>query len=463
MFNLVQALKTLFLYSQNKKETVEEYGCNFRALWETVEPFGGSPGVHQGMIEGMLKDPNRVRNVSSPTAAEIRDAEQDASEAVKAALLISGANKAKFGRLKDELANNYLLGTDQYPDTYEKAMRILGNYQTGGRPNRPYRMDGTESGVAFIQRGGRGRGQGGRREGAGPSTPTNVKVDTGGGDGNSMATGSGDQASSGASKRTNRAGDLHCYNCGKTDHWAYECPDLTTEQQAQLHMHIEADGDEGEGPQEGHQLLNVSMLQGHGLPDNRAYLNGCSTVTAFKADKYLQGLKTVRDGIKINCNAGAVTTNEQGRFGKLRVWYIPNGIANIFSMQELEQHYRITYDSRDGYYQVHTPKGTVKFCKDEQGLPYIDLNESAQEAATMLVQLGSGKDGGASKQQTMLVETVRGNFEGFTKNEVLRAKQARRAQTMMGNPSEKDYKGVVSNHIISNCPIKPYTVRPLPV
>jgi hypothetical protein len=53
----------------------------------------------------------------------------------------------------------------------------------------------------------------------------------------------------------------------------------------------------------------------------------------------------------------------------------------------------------------------------------------------------------------MLIETVRGNFEGFTKNEILRAKQARRAQTMMGNPSEKDYKGVVSNHLISNCPV----------
>ena len=57
VFNLVQALKTLFLYSQNDKETVEQYGRNFRALWETVEAFRGSPGVHQGMIDGMLKDP----------------------------------------------------------------------------------------------------------------------------------------------------------------------------------------------------------------------------------------------------------------------------------------------------------------------------------------------------------------------------------------------------------------------
>ncbi len=56
VFNLVHALKTLFLYSQNNKETVKQYGQNFRALWETVEAFGGSPRLHHGMIDGMLKD-----------------------------------------------------------------------------------------------------------------------------------------------------------------------------------------------------------------------------------------------------------------------------------------------------------------------------------------------------------------------------------------------------------------------
>jgi hypothetical protein len=37
---------------------------------------------------------------------------------VKTALLISGANKRQYGRLKDKLANSYLLGTDQYRNTY---------------------------------------------------------------------------------------------------------------------------------------------------------------------------------------------------------------------------------------------------------------------------------------------------------------------------------------------------------
>ena len=140
-------------------------------------------------------------------------------------------------------------------------------------------------------------------------------MEGGGGDASTVTTGSGDQAAGTSGKRVNRAGDSHCYNCGKTDHWAYECPDLTAEQQAQLHMHIEAEGEGPEEQQEGHQLLNVSMVQGEALPDNRAYLDGCSTVTAFKTDKYLKGIKTVRNGIKIKCNAGAVTTNEMGSYG----------------------------------------------------------------------------------------------------------------------------------------------------
>ena len=100
----------------------------------------------------------------------------------------------------------------------------------------------------------------------------------------------------------------------------------------------------------------------------------------------------------------------------------------------------------------------MKFHKDKQGLPFINLDGSAQEAAKMLMQLEMSQhtmmvQTANNKDHEMLVKTVGGNFEGFTKNKVLRAKQACCAQVMMGNPSKKDYKGVVSNRLISNCPI----------
>ncbi len=48
VFNLVQVLKMLFLYTQGEKDTMEEFRHNFQSLWETVEASGGSPGVHKG-------------------------------------------------------------------------------------------------------------------------------------------------------------------------------------------------------------------------------------------------------------------------------------------------------------------------------------------------------------------------------------------------------------------------------
>jgi len=126
------------------------------------------------------------------------------------------------------------------------------------------------------------------------------------------------------------------------------------------------------------------------------------------------------------------------------VWYLPDGIANIFSVHELEQSYRITHDSWEGYYVVHTPKGEVRFYKDEQGLPYIDLRKSNSEATMMLLQREIHEREEILDEEMSYIQMVGGNYKGYTKREVTQAKEARRAQAMMGNLSEKDYKGMVS-------------------
>jgi hypothetical protein len=51
------------------------------------------------------------------------------------------------------------------------------------------------------------------------------------------------------------------------------------------------------------------------------------------------------------------------------------------------------------------------------------------------------------------MQTVRENYEGFTKKDVIKAKEDRQAQGLIGNPSKKDFKGMVSNHLIPNCPV----------
>jgi hypothetical protein len=248
-------------------------------------------------------------------AAQVKAAEEELSEKVKAALLISGADRRHYGGLKDSLANNYLLGSDHYPDTFGKAMGILGNYQMT-KVSAPYRASPNNTGVAFLQRGGRG----GRRAGHGGQAGCGDKTKVGddGGDSNNVSTITGKTGES--STKTNSKGESHCFNSGGTTHWAYECPQLSGERQAQLHMNLDTQ-EEGKGQpaENGHQLLHVSLTQGGDLPDDRAYLDVCLTVRAFKNEWFLKKIQTVKGGININCNAGAVTTNKKGKFGWLNV------------------------------------------------------------------------------------------------------------------------------------------------
>jgi hypothetical protein len=67
VFNLVQSVRMLFLvYTLGKKDSVEEYGRNFCSLRDTVEAFGGSPGVHKGMVDAMLLDTKEWRSPTTP-------------------------------------------------------------------------------------------------------------------------------------------------------------------------------------------------------------------------------------------------------------------------------------------------------------------------------------------------------------------------------------------------------------
>ena len=196
-------------------------------------------------------------------------------------------------------------------------------------------------------------------------------------------------------------GDSHCYHCGGEGHWANECPELAEEQQAQLHVTVEGTSKEDkQGGQTAHQFFHSCMVQGEDLPDWRAYLDGCSMVTVFKSKKHLKNIHTVAGGVKISCNARNLKTNQLGEYGTMKVWYIPEGIAYIFSMYELEKIHRITCISWEGYYVVHTQNGPVKFYKDENGLLYINLEDSEEDAATLLVQMGS------EEAATAFVQTV---------------------------------------------------------
>ena len=153
MFNLVQSLKTLFLYTQSEKDTVEEYVRNFRSLWEMMEAFGGSPGVHQRLVDTEL----RRRGITNPSDSQAEAAANVAIEQVKAALLISGADRHKFSKLKDKLANDYLLG---FGEGGEDSIQLPEHQHPDTLQGEPQRHRGGVPPARGTRRQGRPRGDG---------------------------------------------------------------------------------------------------------------------------------------------------------------------------------------------------------------------------------------------------------------------------------------------------------------
>ncbi len=64
-----------------------------------------------------------------------------------------------------------------------------------------------------------------------------------------------------------------------------------------------------------------------------------------------------------------------------------------------------------------------------------------------------------SKVEWMLINTVQENVEGFTRHKVEKANEVQRLQGMIGNPTKREYAGMVHETHITNCPVTVHDVN----
>ncbi len=171
---------------------------------------------------------------------------------------------------------------------------------------------------------------------------------------------------------------------------------------------------------------------------NRNYvlLNNQSTINQIANPSLLVNIRKAKSLIMVHRNNGLLYTNLEGDLGGITMYHNPYEIANVLSLESTKAKHRVTYDSwdHDGVFKVHTKEGIVEFKPSEKGLHYHDTS----------------KDN--SNFECMLVNTVRDNFKGHTKHNIAKAKEARRLQ-MVENPTDKEFKGMVRERLITNCPV----------
>lgn len=444
VFTMVQMARLVCLYRQDRNQSNEDYKECFESLWDAFEQQGGCLTHHPGLIadRALLIGRDEGRNV--PNDADRALARTEIAAKVKAGFMLSGADDGRFDELKKHLENKFTIKKDDgYPDDTVELLSMMNNYRPSSQkkwqPPRVNRDDG-EDGVNFAQGGEEGReeeqeqGQPGvnmmqrRADGSaerGAGRPRRGKKKA------KAAQSNADPAKEKA-KRDNEASPEAekpptCIHCGGA-HEVAECPDLTDEQLGQILLQLDAieaeKRAEDDGLIEGGSLVQDRETAGvrtAGLCKKYLYLDTCTTDDQMADATYLTKIHRVKNPLNLHCNAGTSRTSEKGYLGSTLFWLDRQGIANVVSLRTLEARFKVTYDStrRGGAFVCHTPDGEIVFDRcPKTGFPYIDLDDHGSDNAVMLVQ------------------TVRKNFEGYTRREIEKAIEARRLQARTGHPSE---------------------------
>lgn len=180
------------------------------------------------------------------------------------------------------------------------------------------------------------------------------------------------------------------------------------------------------------------MQQGRAkLPQQWLLLNSCSTINIISNRRLLRDLQPAKNPILVHCSAGIVQLMQQGRlldYPEL-VWYHPNGIANILSLNKTSQYYHVTMDTKtDPNITVHIHKGnTIVFRPCHRGLYHDRIPNRATQ-----------------KNMWSIMQTVEQNKEGYTNREITRARTARKLHNILMFPSKRTCRNAVQT-VLHNC------------
>ena len=368
----------------------EKHGGDF--LWGLEQIDGLNERLNKAQLE--YKQSNNNLDMPPARIAEERSIlKKGLKEEILAMAILKRADPRRYGSLQTTLKNSYLFKDDNYPKTIADTLRVLNNYTQDLVPLTNTHADG----------GGRSGGSSIRNGGQSASSRGIAFLQTTGGNCSFL-------------KGTDNGfhPEITCYLCGIKGHYKGNCPVATNSNGAKIRRnrtqgqgqdHGTTSTSSGRSTSTGSRAsvtfqnapgsgtgtaaagevsptcgvsLNQTNIDAYINP-NWVLLNSESTDHIFCNRNLLTDVNEVTNGeyLRLHSSGGYLDTHRKGRFGDFTVWYNPDSLANILSLNLVTEKYRVTLDSEiDNSFSVHISENhVIKFIRGSNGLYYFDASK----------------------------------------------------------------------------------------
>ena len=156
-YAMMKVKKRVTLLWKPKYQSRDYYKKVFEALTDVVETYGRTfdePGLllHQLATNRFVAGADGDF-LGADNLVQIAAAKATVPETMKVAIFLDGSNLEKYKNLKNDLENDFSKGTDNYPPTLERAVRLLKKYNCFLYTKQGVNLMPNEEVVAFIENG----------------------------------------------------------------------------------------------------------------------------------------------------------------------------------------------------------------------------------------------------------------------------------------------------------------------
>jgi hypothetical protein len=339
----------------------QEYFERIRNIVDVIKSLGGSLCDDMHMKEEL---PDQDRPRGGYTEQQRREARERIQNKKIAYGILVRADRTRYGKLIEEVENDFLKGHDNYPKTPTEAYNLLVNYRNYVTVNKRNVQQGGLDQVAFVTDGKRQKTDG----------------------------------------EENKFPHIKCFKCSKSGHYKSDCPKRnqgnTSSDNAQ------------ESPQitlvTQHVTLAVTRLM---IDPMWILCDNESTVDVFNNKEFLTNISRAKNPIQLKgIDGNSIDVEEEGELlGYGKAYYHPHVTANVLSFFNKSKHFKsVIYNNQeqDAFLVMRDDGSIFEFTPSKEGLYYYDFRNSIARSTMPAVQ------------STMVVESVEELKRNFTAREL---------------------------------------------